>query len=91
MRLLFAPLSITFGILSGLVAKRVFSVAWGMIDEEEPPSPKDREVPWAKLLAAGALQAVVFRLTRIAADRGLRRGVLALTGHWPGERRPDRA
>jgi Protein of unknown function (DUF4235) len=91
MRLLLAPFSIALGILSGLVAKRIFSVVWGMVDEEEPPSPKDRQVPWVKLLAAGAVQGVVFRLTRIFADRGVRRGVLALTGRWPGEKRPDRA
>jgi hypothetical protein len=89
MRFVFAPFTIALGFLSAMVAKRIFNVAWGMVDEEEPPSPKDREVPWFKLVAAGALQGVIFRLTRIAADRGLRRGVMAITGHWPGERKPD--
>jgi hypothetical protein len=91
MRFVFAPFSIVLGLLSAMVAKRIFGVVWGMVDEEEPPSPKDRRVPWPKLVAAGAVQGMVFRLTRIVADRGLRRGVLALTGHWPGEQRPDRA
>jgi hypothetical protein len=91
MRILFAPISIGFGLLSAMVAKRIFSVVWGMVDEEEPPSPKDRQVPWLKLLAAGAVQGMIFRLTRILADRGVRRGVLAVTGRWPGERRPEQA
>lgn len=89
MRFVIAPFTIAFGFLSALVAKRIFSVAWGMVDEEEPPSPKDRDVPWLKLLAAGALQGVIFRLTRIVADRGLRRGIMGVTGHWPGDRKPD--
>ncbi len=91
MRLLFAPISIAIGLASAMVSKRVFNAIWGMLDEEEAPSPKDRDVPWAKLVAAGALQGMVFRLVRIAVDRGLRHGVMSVTGRWPGERRPDRA
>ncbi len=91
MRVIFAPISIAVGLLSAMVGKRVFNVIWGAVDEEEPPSPKDREVPWFKLLAAGALQGVVVRLMRIFVDRGLRKAVMSVTGHWPGERRPDRA
>ncbi len=91
MRIIFAPISIAIGLASAMVGKRVFNLVWGLLDEEEPPSAKDRQVPWPKLIVAGALQGVVFRLMRIFADRGLRRVVMSLTGHWPGDQRPDRA
>lgn len=89
MRFLFAPLSIVAGILAGLVGKRVFDFAWGLVDEEEAPTSKHRDVTWPKLLAAGALQGAVFRVVKSVADRGLRKGFYNVTGSWPGEKKPD--
>jgi len=37
MRLLYKPFSIVFGIVAGLLAKKLFEAIWGMIDKEEPP------------------------------------------------------
>ena len=89
MRIVFAPFSIGLGLLAAMLGKRVFNMVWGMVDEEEAPDPKQRDVPIAKLLAAGALQGVIFRLTRIFVDRGVRRIAQGLTGRWPGEKRPE--
>jgi Protein of unknown function (DUF4235) len=91
MRIIFAPISIALSLVSAMIGKSIFSRVWGMIDEEEPPGPEDRQVDLRKLVLAGALQGVVFRLSRVAVDRGLRRAVYALTGSWPGDTKPDRA
>ena len=37
MTLLYKPIGLIFGILSGLVAKRIFDFVWTKIDEEDPP------------------------------------------------------
>jgi len=90
-RILFAPFSIALGLVAAMLGKRVFNVVWGAIDDEEAPDPKQRDVPLQKLIVAGAVQGVIFRLVRIFVDRGVRRGVQGLTGRWPGDKQPDPA
>jgi hypothetical protein len=52
MKLLFTPVSVIAGILAGLVGKKIFERLWGLIDDEEPPSPEHREFSCPKLIAA---------------------------------------
>jgi hypothetical protein len=89
MKLIYKPFGIVLGILAGLVGKRLFDVAWARIDDEDPPKPTTEEAPWAKILAAAALQGVIFRVTRALVDRYGAKAFAHLTGIWPGERRPD--
>ena len=90
MKVLFLPLSITAGLLAGLIGKKAFEKAWGLIDEEEPPDPQHREFTWWKLIGALALEGAIFRLAKGLADHGLRRSFARLTGAWPGEAAPER-
>ncbi len=89
MKFLFLPVSIVVGVLAGLISKKLFDLVWGLIDDEEAPEPKHREIELAKLVPALALQGAVFRLVRGMADHGSRQAFLRLTGSWPGEERPD--
>jgi hypothetical protein len=76
------------GIIAGMLGRRVFSAAWGMIDEEsEPPQPGDRSAKWLEVMLALALQGAIFSASRGIVDRALRSAVSWLTGFWPGERR----
>jgi hypothetical protein len=90
MKILFIPVSIVAGLLSGLLGKKVFDQVWGLFDEEEPPDSSHREVPWAKLLIAAAIQGAIFRVVKMATDRGTRTAFLNTFGSWPGEEKPDR-
>jgi hypothetical protein len=89
MGLIYKPFGIVLGILAGLAGKRLFNFVWTKIDDEEPPEPTTELTSWRKLLAAGAVQGVIFRLTRIVVDRYGAVGWRYVTGVWPGERRPD--
>ena len=89
MKFLFLPVSITAGVLAGVISKKLFEFVWGLIDDEEPPEAKHRDIELAKLVPALALEGAVFRLVRGMADHGSRRGFMRLTGSWPGEERPD--
>ena len=71
-KILFVPVSVLGGIAAGAVAKKVFELFWGVIDDEEAPDPKHREIPWARLLAALALEGVIFRVVRGLFDHGSR-------------------
>jgi hypothetical protein len=88
-KFLFLPVSIGVGVAAGVVSKKLFDVIWGLVDDQEPPEPKHRDIQLAKLLPALAIEGAVFRLIRGVADHGSRQGFLRLTGSWPGEERPD--
>ena len=88
-KLLFIPVSIGGGLVAGFVSKKVFDQFWGLIDEEEPPSSKHRDIDWRKLLVAAAVQGAIFRAVKEATDHASRRGFYRATGSWPGEKHPD--
>jgi hypothetical protein len=89
MKLLYKPFGIIIGILGGLVGKRVFDFVWTKIDDEEPPEATTHETQIGKVLAAAALQGMIFKGTRALIDRQGAKGWYYLTGAWPGEERPD--
>lgn len=89
MKLVFIPFSIVSGLLAGLLGTKIFERLWGLIDEEEPPSPEHRELSWPKLIAALALEGAIFRLAKGLTDHGARRAFAMGTGSWPGEEQPQ--
>ena len=89
MKLIYKPIGLIMGILSALVAKRIFNFAWTKIDDEDPPQGTTQYAPWTKILGAAALQGVIFKTTRVVVDRYGAVGWNYLTGVWPGEKRPD--
>ena len=89
MKVIFLPISIVGGILAGLVGKKLFEQIWGLIDDQEPPDAKHREVEYAKLAAALLLEGAIFRLVRGFFDHGARRGFERFTGSWPGKEAPE--
>jgi hypothetical protein len=88
-KLLFIPFSVIGGLVSGFLAKKLFEQAWGVVDNEEPPKPTHREVPFGKVVAAAALEGAIFKGTRAAIDHRSRSAFASATGTWPGEKRPD--
>jgi hypothetical protein len=88
-RILFAPLSITGGLIAGLAATRLFEFIWARFDDQEAPDPEHREVSWPKLGAALLLQGAIFRLVRGAFDHGARVVFFRGTRSWPGAERPE--
>lgn len=89
MKLLFTPVSVIAGVLAGLVGKRIFERLWGLIDDEEPPSPEHREFSWPKLIAALLIEGAIFRLVKGLTSHAARRVFARGTGAWPGEERPE--
>ena len=88
-KVLFIPVSVGSGLVAGFVAKKVFDQVWGLIDEEEPPDSKHRDIPWGKLLMAAAIQGAIFRAMKEATDHYSRQAFERTVGTWPGEERPE--
>ena len=89
MKTIFTPVSIGIGLVAGILARKLFDVLWGVIDDEEAPDPKYREINYGKLVPALLLQGAILRLVRGFVDHGLRHGFARATGSWPGEERPE--
>jgi hypothetical protein len=88
-KVLFLPVSIVAGLIAGALSRRLFDQVWGLIDEEEPPESRHRDISWGKLVAAALLQGAIFRGVRAIADHYSRRAFARTTGTWPGEEGPE--
>ena len=89
MKLIYKPFGIFFGILGGILSKKLFDVVWGIFDKEEPPKPTTQDADWPKVLAAAAVQGVTFKVTRAIVDRNMAQGFSYLTGTWPGPKKQE--
>ena len=89
MGLIYKPFGLLLGILAGLLGRRIFNFAWEKLDDEDPPKGTTQEATWPKVIAAAALQGVIFKTVRVVVDRYAAIGWSYLTGVWPGEKRPD--
>jgi hypothetical protein len=81
--------SIVLGLIAGLVGKKIFEQVWGLIDDEEPPDAKHRDISYTKLVAALVFEGAIFRLVKGLTDHGARRAFARTTGTWPGEEEPE--
>jgi hypothetical protein len=88
-KLLFIPVSILGGLLAGVLSRKIFDQVWGLIDSDEPPESKHRDVTWGKMIGAAVLQGAIFRGVKAVADHSSRRAFARTTGSWPGEERPE--
>ena len=89
MGLIYKPVGIVLGIVAALLGRRVFNFAWTKIDDQDPPKATTEKTSWPRLLAASAMQGVIFKVVRVVVDRYGAIGWRHLTGVWPGEKRPD--
>jgi Protein of unknown function (DUF4235) len=85
-KVLFLPFRVLAGIFGGLLSRKAFALAWGAIDDHEPPKPQQRSARLGKLALALALEGAVFRLGKGLVDHASRSSFARLTGRWPGEK-----
>jgi hypothetical protein len=89
MKFVFTPFSVLLGLLDGIVGQKIFEKIWGLVADEEPPSPEHREFSWPKLIVALLVEGAIFRLVKGLTDHGARRAFAGATGAWPGDEAPD--
>ena len=83
-KLVYKPVGFAFGAIAGMAAGFVFKRVWRIVGgSDEVPNATDEERRWGEILAAAALQGLIFAIVKAAVDRGGATGVRKLTGHWP--------
>jgi Protein of unknown function (DUF4235) len=85
----FLPVSVGMGLLAGLIGKKLFGVIWGVIDDEEAPQAKHREISLPKLILALLIEGALFSLIKGLVDHGSRHAFARVTGAWPGDEQPE--
>jgi hypothetical protein len=88
-KVLFIPFSVVGGLIAGFLSKKVLDLTWGLVDDEEPPEPGDRDVSLPKLALSLTLQGAIFALVRGLVERGSRHAYHRFTGAWPGDEEPE--
>jgi xanthosine utilization system XapX-like protein len=84
-KLIFKPVSIVAGLLSGMIGKKLFDLIWRVLDKEQPPRAEQRRISVPKLALALLIEGAVFRAVKGLVDHGSREGFARVTGSWPGE------
>jgi hypothetical protein len=84
-KLVYKPVGLALGAVAGVAAGFVFRRVWRVVGSDEVPHPTDEERGWGEILAAAALQGVIFAIVRAIVDRSGASGVRKLTGRWPAK------
>jgi hypothetical protein len=83
-KLAYKPVGLALGATAGVLAGMVFQQVWKrMAGEQDTPNATDEDRAWLEILAAAALQGVIFGVVKAAVDRAAATGVRRVTGHWP--------
>ena len=83
-KIAYKPVGLLLGFGAGAVASLIFKEVWKLTaGDDDAPNATDEERGWGEILAAAALQGVIFALVKAAVDRGGAAGVRKLTGQWP--------
>lgn len=82
-KVIYKPFGLLFGLLGGMLARRLFNGLWPSSDI---PEPTREGYSWGQVLSAAATRGAVFAVVKAAVDRGGAIGFERLTGRWPGEK-----
>ncbi|MGC4935981.1 DUF4235 domain-containing protein [Gordonia sp. DT30] len=82
-KIIYKPLSMGTSVLGGVVAGAVFNQIWKRIsDKSGPPDAENLERSTGEVIAAAALQGLVFGVVKAAIDRAGAQGYAKVT-HTP--------
>ncbi|MEV8529070.1 DUF4235 domain-containing protein [Streptomyces sp. NPDC052000] len=84
-KIVYKPVGLALGAISGMLAGAVFKKAWKVLGhDEDAPDATDEERTWREILLAATLQGAIFAGVKAAVDRAGATATRGLTGTWPG-------
>jgi hypothetical protein len=84
-KFVYKPVGLVLGAAAGALAGSLFNGVWRAVARSEhAPAPRDELSTWTEVLAAAALQGLIFAVVKAAVERGGATGFRRLTGTWPG-------
>jgi hypothetical protein len=86
-KLLYRPVGLASSVVGGVVAGAIFKQLWRRAaagNRPDPPTALETDYSLKQILAAAALQGVVFSVVKTIIDRQGARAFEQWTGEWPG-------
>jgi hypothetical protein len=69
-KIAYKPIGLTFGMIGGLAAGKVFGMVWKRVSgEDETPQPLSDDYSTREVLLAATIQGAIFGLIKTAVDR----------------------
>lgn len=87
-KLLYRPVGIVSGIVSGALAGLLFKQAWKRFSPthaDGSPSALNSAFRLREILLAAAIQGAIYAVVKALVDRGGARAFQKATGEWPGD------
>ncbi|WOF22444.1 DUF4235 domain-containing protein [Microbacterium betulae] len=87
-KILYRPVGLLSGVVSGALAGLVFKQIWKRVgpgEAEDAPKALESEFRLREVLLAAAVQGAIFALVKALVDRGGARAFQRATGEWPGD------
>ena len=86
-KVLYRPVGLVSSVAGGLIANALFSQVWRRAapgGRNDPPDALDTEHRLPEILAAAAVQGIIFSVTKTVIDRAGARMFQRWSGEWPG-------
>ncbi|MCZ4120946.1 DUF4235 domain-containing protein [Streptomyces sp. H39-S7] len=85
-KVVYKPVGLVVGMVGGTLAGLVFRKIWDRVGPgQDAPEPLEQDHGWGEVLAAAAIQGLIFAVVRAAVQRGGAAGWRRVTGTWPGD------
>ena len=85
MKFIYKPFAIVVGLIAGMIGRKVFEQVWGVVAEDDPRDPDDRDASWTEVLASAAIGGAILSIIQALVRRGGAKGFERATGFWPGD------
>lgn len=85
MKFIYKPFAIVIGLIAGMLSKKVFEQLWGVVSDEDPADPDDRDASWAEVLISAAIGGAILKTVQALVRRGGAKSFERATGFWPGD------
>ncbi|SCE46247.1 DUF4235 domain-containing protein [Streptomyces sp. OspMP-M43] len=83
-KIVYKPVGLALGALSGMIAGAAFKQAWKLIEGEgDAPDALDEDRPWRQILLAAAVQGAIFAVVKATVERSGAQATRHVTGTWP--------
>ena len=87
MKFIYKPFAIVFGLIAGMLGKKAFEKTWGLISDEDPRDPDDRDASWAEVLISAAIGGAILKTVQALVRRAAPRASSALPASGPATTR----
>lgn len=87
-KVLYRPIGLVSGIVSGALAGVVFKQLWKVASpshSKDTPKALESEFPLREILLAAAVQGAIYATVKALVDRGGARAFEKTFGEWPGD------